>query len=79
MASINRIAASAARDETALAEREWFTLAQLADYTGFSRVQLCQVSQRGELRSYNRGGRGERRWRKADVDRWLMGLPPDGE
>ena len=47
------------------------TVHEVVAYTGYGRELIYLESRTGNLRFINRGGRGDRRWRKSDVDAWL--------
>ena len=51
------------------------TLRQVADYVSCSVHTITMASRRGDLKFYDRGGKGYRRYYKSDVDAWLKGQP----
>ena len=49
------------------------TLRQVANYASCSVHTITMASRKGELKFYDRNGKGYRRYYKSDVDAWLKG------
>jgi hypothetical protein len=59
----------------------WLTRVEAGAYTRFDPRLVDQAARAGELRSFCRAPgrkrkRGERRYLKSDLDRWMCGQPP---
>ena len=47
------------------------TVSEVAAYTGYKRGLIYLETRNGNLRAIDRGGQGDKRWRKSAVDAWL--------
>ena len=51
-----------------MAEQEWFTVGEAAEYLRLSKPSIYRLVSQGVLVAHTIGGTGERRFRRADLD-----------
>ena len=57
---------------TTVAEQEWFTVGEAADYLRLSKPSIYRLVGQGVLLAYTIGPKGERRFKRADLDAVLQ-------
>lgn len=63
---------------TETVERAWLDVADAAQYTGAGQSTIRTAAASGELRGVQKSARGRWAFRRADLDRWVEGLPARG-
>jgi excisionase family DNA binding protein len=58
-----------------MVEQEWFTVAEAAVYLRLSKPSIYRLVTQGVLTAHTIGGKGERRFRRADLDAALQREP----
>jgi excisionase family DNA binding protein len=61
-----------------VAEQEWFTVGEAADYLRLSKPSIYRLVGQGVLPAYTIGFKGERRFKRADLDAVLQPRTPRG-
>ena len=51
-----------------MAEQEWFTVGEAAEYLRLSKPSIYRLVTEGQLVAHTIGTKGERRFRRADLD-----------
>lgn len=63
-------------DPLPLSERWWLSVAEVSAITGYTKPLIYMEMSQGSLRSYTRGGRGQVRIHRDDLDAWMRGEAP---
>jgi excisionase family DNA binding protein len=58
-----------------MAEQEWFTVAEAAEYLRLSKPSIYRLVSQGVLTAHTIGGKGERRFKRADLNAALRREP----
>lgn len=58
-----------------MAEQEWFTVGEAADYLRLSKPSIYRLVTQGVLTAHTIGDAGERRFKRADLDAALRREP----